>query len=182
MDRWCDLMDVAQFSAPSCHVQWLPICERNNCLQQISNGQICDNFYWLWRSQYVSNNLSFLNPYLAVWKIYSPIYDLLNEHPLQDLWISWKQPIRDFPSPTNVQLKSTKCPIDVLHIYSGKRWFASVMICSIRVFIYGSHKTALNHFVLILLEEQKPRPTTFSHSWCSDLLDSIIKPITCSPA
>ena len=56
---------------------------------------------------------------------------------MQDLWICWKQPIHDFPSSTNAQLKSTKRPINVLHIYSGQGLFASVMICSVRVFIYG---------------------------------------------
>ena len=29
--------------------------------------------------------------------MYSPIYDLRNERPMQDLWICWKQPIHDFP-------------------------------------------------------------------------------------
>ena len=37
---------------------------------------------------------SFPNPNLAVWKIYSPVYDLRNERPMQALWICWKQPIQ----------------------------------------------------------------------------------------
>ena len=126
---------------------WL--CERNNCLQQISNGQICDNFYWLWRSQYVSNNLSHSSTHTLPFGRYIRQFTICetNIHCkicglVENSQFAIFLPPQ--PRPIKVDEMSNWCAAYLL--------WKKVVCFSDDLFyqgFHGSHKTALNHFVLV---------------------------------